>query len=51
MDHPKLKAARDAISAVFSDTTVDRPTTRAALEELEADCASYLDALNDGDDE
>ena len=46
-NHPKYEAAREALSDVHGDTTVDRETTRDALQELAADIDGMLEALNE----
>lgn len=42
-----LRAAKDAINALFSDTSVPQSTTRASLEELQDEIESALDSLED----
>jgi uncharacterized small protein (DUF1192 family) len=43
----KLKAATDAIDALFSDTSVHASETLDALENLQADIESKIAALKD----
>jgi len=41
-----LEAAKDAINAVFGDTSVSRGDTREALKELRDDIEVMLETLN-----
>lgn len=45
MKHRKLKAAEEAIDRLFSDTSVPPSHTLDALEELQANIESKIDAL------
>ena len=48
MTHEELvQAAKDAINAVFSDTTVPQSTTMESLEELEAEIEVSIQALRE----
>jgi hypothetical protein len=42
-----LKAAQDAINALFSDKTVSQAVCRANLETLQSDIDTMLDSLED----
>ena len=45
-DHDKLvEQAREALIAVFSDTSVSKSTTRESLEELSDEIEALLEAL------
>lgn len=47
----KLETARDAINAVFGDTSVSREETKRQLEELAADIDMNLQTMADGEDD
>tara|TARA_Y100000310_G_C20287793_1_gene625739 strand:- start:62 stop:205 length:144 start_codon:yes stop_codon:yes gene_type:complete len=47
MEHLELVAqAKQAIDRVFSDTTVDRETTKESLEEIQEEIVIMLDTLD-----